>query len=179
MKNINLIIFILINMLNSCYSQNITKNNIRKILDNTIKFAQKEYGPSVNWKNSYLEITYTNINDNTSFKGINYGLGITFIQYDFSIPEKTHLLYKYKNYFVILNDSAKQITPIFKVSKEYPHKTPIHLTASYDPYNFSYFFDKKGNIIKIIPEGKSSTIKKILSNNKIKISNDFEDILNK
>lgn len=154
----------------SCSAQNIKKikkDSIEELLNVSLDLYKSQKSID-NPKDIFLILSSKKINDTIGFKDASYGIGITIIEKRNTKNIVYKKLYKYKNYLVVSQDSLD----IFKsLIKQIPYqninnqKLPDGII--YDPFNISFMFNEKSEIIYIYPTSRLSFFKKTLKNTEV------------
>ncbi|WP_130867487.1 hypothetical protein [Chryseobacterium indologenes] len=116
----------------------------------------------------FLVLTSKKINDTIGFPGTDYGIGITIIEKRNAKNIEYKKLYKYKDYIIISADSLDVFKSLI-VSIPYKNINQKLLPNGiiYDPFNVSFIFNKKDEIIYLYPTSQLSFFKERIKNTKI------------
>jgi len=164
---INKLLLIFIVFFISCSAQNVKKNRIEELLDKSLdlyKLQKTIHNP----QDICLVLSSKKIDDTINFKDVTYGIGITIIEKKLVKSIEYKKLYKYKNYLVISEDTLGVFKPVItQVPYENINNQKLPDGIIYDPFNVSFMFNKKSEIIYLYPVNQSVFFKKNLKKTQI------------
>ncbi|HCA05693.1 hypothetical protein [Chryseobacterium sp.] len=154
----------------SCSAQNIRtiqKSSIEELLNVSLELYKSQNSVDSS-KDIFLILSSKKINDTIGFKDATYGIGITIIEKRNAKNIIYKKLYKYKSYLVVSEDSLDVFKPlIIQIPYQNINNQKIPDGIIYDPFNISFMFNEKSEIIYLYPTSKLSFFKKRLKNTEI------------
>lgn len=164
---INKLLLILIASFISCPAQNVKQNRVEELLDKSLDLYKLQKG-TPNPKDICLVLSSRKIDDTINFKDVTYGIGITIVEKKLIKNIEYEKLYKYKNYSAISEDSLGVFKPVIKeVPYENLNNQKLPDGIIYDPFNVSFMFNKKNDIIYLYPVNYLKFFEENLKNTQI------------